>query len=115
MFRAPMDGPRDDADKIFDTFTTYILFDVRTHARTHARMHARMYPAGRARCVRLTPRAIINTGSRPRERLKFNVIYYFLIYPNETFYADIFDAPGPPSSSPPGRSLEGLGDASVCA
>lgn len=35
MFRAPMGGPKDDADKIFDTFITYI-FDARTHARTYA-------------------------------------------------------------------------------
>lgn len=75
-----------------------------------------MHPAGRARCVRLTPRAIINTaGSRPRERLKFNVIYYFLIYPNETFYADIFDAPDPPSSSPPGPGHSRGWETRVCA
>lgn len=43
-----MDGPRDDADKIFDTFITYILFDVRTHACTYARTHA----SGRPGAVR---------------------------------------------------------------
>jgi len=52
--------------------------------------------------MRLTPRAIINTAL-DLERLKFNVIYYFLIS-HETFYADIFDAQPRPVTLDGGRA-----------
>lgn len=68
-----------------------------------------MHSAGRGACIWHRAPSLI--PALDLERLKFNVIYYFLIYPMKTFYADIFDARIPPAlpERPTGRSLEGGG------
>lgn len=63
------------------------------------------HSAGRGACVWHHAPSLI--PALDLERLKFNVIYYFLIYPMKTFYADIFDArTPPPSPGVPGHSRE---------